>query len=392
MRKSEFVLPEGMIYLDGNSLGPLPKAASARLQKTVQDEWGQLLIKGWNDAGWMHQPTAIGERIGRLIGAPAGTVMVGDTLSIKIYQALAAALAMRPDRRIIVSDTGNFPTDLYMAEGLINSLDKGHELKVVPAESVTDAIDESVAVLLLTQVDYRTGRLHDMQALTEKAQAAGAVVIWDLAHSAGALPIDLQGCKPEFAAGCTYKYLNAGPGAPAFIYVRPDIVDTIEPALSGWLGHTAPFDFSLHYQPGKAIERMRVGTPSVLQMSVLEAALDIWDDVSIDEVRDQSIELSELFIQLVESRCSELTLISPRDPQQRGSQVSFAFDEGYAAIQALITDGVVGDFRAPNVMRFGFTPLYLDKDDVRLAADKLVNVMQNKLWAEERFSVRKAVT
>lgn len=392
MRKSDFELPNGMVYLDGNSLGPMPKGVSARLQKTVHQEWSQLLIKGWNEAGWMQQPALLGDRIAPLIGAPSGSVMVGDTLSIKIYQALAAALAMRSDRRVIVSDSGNFPSDLYMAEGLIQTLEKQHELRVVAPESVMDALNESVAVLLLTQADYRTGRLHDMQALTKRAHDVGAVVIWDLAHTAGALPIDLTGCNAEFAAGCTYKYLNAGPGAPAFIYVRPDIINSIEPALSGWLGHAAPFDFSQHYQPGQAIERMRVGTPPVLQMAALEAALDIWDKVSITQVRKQSIVLSELFIQEVEGRCAELTLISPRDPMQRGSQVSFAFDEGYAAIQALVAEGVVGDFRAPNVMRFGFTPLYLDEADVRVAVDRLAKVMENKLWAQERFQVRKAVT
>lgn len=392
MRKSEFELPDGMVYLDGNSLGPLPKAVSKRLEKTVQQEWSQLLIKGWNEAGWMQQPSLLGNRIGQLIGAAKGCVMVGDTLSIKIYQALAAALAMRPERRVIVSDSGNFPTDLYMAEGLIKTIDKAHELRVVAPEIVMEALDESVAVLLLTQVDYRTGRLHDMQALTERAHAVGTVVIWDLAHTAGAMPIDLAGCNPEFAAGCTYKYLNAGPGAPAFIYVRPDIIGTIQPALSGWLGHAAPFDFAQAYLPGNAIERMRVGTPPVLQMAALEAALDVWNGVSMAEVREQSIVLSELFIELVERQCPELKLISPRNPLQRGSQVSFAFEEGYAAIQALIAEGVVGDFRAPNVMRFGFTPLYLDEADVRLAVDRLVKVMGDKLWAEERFRVRKVVT
>jgi len=301
-------------------------------------------------------------------------------------------MALRPERKVILSDTGNFPSDLYMAEGLIRSLDNHHELKVVPPESVMDALDDEVAVLLLTQADYRTGRLHDMTALTEKAHQHGAVVIWDLAHTAGGMPIDLIGCKPEFAAGCTYKYLNAGPGAPAFIYVRPDIVNTIQPALSGWLGHAKPFDFNPRYQPGDAIERMRVGTPPVLQMSALEAALKVWDGISMTEIRQRTIALSELFIQNVERLCPEIELLSPRDSLKRGSQVSFAFDEGYAAIQALRAEGIVGDFRAPNVMRFGFTPLYLDEADVQLAAEKLGKVMNEKLWDDERFKQKKAVT
>ena len=392
MRKHCFDIPEGIVYLDGNSLGPPATTTAQRVDHTVMDEWRKLLIKGWNEAGWYMQPRTLGDRIAPLIGAAPGTVVLGDTLSIKIYQALAAALTMRPDRRVILSDKGNFPTDLYMAEGLIKTLDQDYKLRLVEPETVEDHLDESVAALMLTQVDYRTGRLHDMAGLTQKAHANGIVTIWDLAHSAGAIPVNLQGCNPEFAAGCTYKYLNAGPGAPAFIYVRPDIADDIEPALSGWMGHAAPFGFETTYKAAPSIERMRVGTPSVLQMAALDAALDVWDGVSMDDIRVQSIELSELFIHEVQSRCSQLTLISPSDPEQRGSQVSFAFSDGYAAMQALIAQGVIGDFRAPNVMRFGFTPLYLDKDDVQRAVDILADIMTNRLWDTEEFKMQKAVT
>ncbi len=396
MKKDAFYLPQGTIYLDGNSLGPMPVNAASRVQHTVNDEWKNLLITGWNKAGWYHQPRVLGDRLAPLIGATEGTVVIGDTLSIKVYQALAASLQMRPKRHVILSDTGNFPTDLYMAEGLIKSFDRGDsptlELKVVEPESIADHLDESVAVMMLTHVDYRTGRMHDMAELTRKAHDKGVVALWDLAHSAGALPVHLTECKAEFAVGCTYKYLNAGPGSPAFIYVRPDIADSAEPALSGWMGHSNPFAFDRHYQAAPAIERMRIGTPPVLQMAALDAALDVWDDVSIVDVRSKSIELTELFIDEVERRCPELTLHSPRDAAQRGSQVSFTFDEGYAVIQALIAEGVIGDFRAPDVLRFGFTPLYIDNDDVLKAATILEKIMANRSWDQPAYKQRSAVT
>ncbi len=392
LNKEFFDLPTGMIYLDGNSLGPLPRQAKARVAEMMQDEWGAQLIKGWNVAGWMAQPSRVGDRVGRLIGAPEGTVVMGDTLSVKVYQAVAAALNMVPERRVILSDSGNFPTDLYMVQGLIQSLDRGYELRVVAPEDVADAIDDTIAVVMLTQVDYRTGRLHDMAQLTECTHAAGAIMIWDLAHSAGALPVDLESCGCEFAVGCTYKYLNGGPGAPAFIYVRKDLADGVEPVLAGWLGHDAPFDFDLDYRPASGIERMRVGTPPVLQLSALEAALDVWDAVDMSELRAESIALQEIFIKEVEARVPELALASPRDAAQRGSQVSFAFENGYAAMQALISRGVIGDFRAPDIMRFGFTPLYIDADDVRAAADHIETVMRDRLWDDPAFLARQRVT
>ncbi len=251
LNKDAFILPDGVIYLDGNSLGPMPKSVPARVAATMNDEWAQMLIRGWNKAGWMAMPTDVGDAVGRLIGAAAGSVVMGDTLSVKVYQALAAGLKMRPDRRVILSDTGNFPSDLYMAEGLVGLLEQGYELRTVAPEEVAEAIGEDIAVVMLTEVDYRTGRMHDMKTVTELAHAAGAVMVWDLAHSAGAVPVDLAGSKCEFAVGCTYKYLNGGPGAPAFIYVRPDLADHAEPALSGWLGHDSPFDFDLQLQTGQ---------------------------------------------------------------------------------------------------------------------------------------------
>ena len=390
--KAMFHLPDGMIYLDGNSLGPLPKAAPARLAKTMQDEWGEMLITGWNRAGWMEQPTNIGDRIAQLIGAEAGHVVMGDTLSIKVYQALASALEMRPDRRVILSDNGNFPTDLYMAEGLIASLGRQHQLKTPPPAGVADHINEDVAVLMLTEVDYRTGRKHDMKALTKQAHAAGALVIWDLAHSAGALPVDLAGCNADFAVGCTYKYLNGGPGAPAFIYVAPRHAETVRPALSGWLGHAAPFAFDLNYSAGNGIERMRVGTPPVLQLASLEAAMDVWDMADMADVRAKSIALCDRFIKGIEAACPALTLASPRDGMLRGSQVSFHFEHGYPAMQALIARGVIGDFRAPDIMRFGFTPLYIDEGDVDAAIAIISDVMENNLWDRDEYKQRSRVT
>lgn len=390
--RSLFHLPQGVIYLDGNSLGPLPIAAKERVARLLADEWGELLIRGWNEAGWMTMPRRIGDRIGGLIGAEQGSVVMGDTLSIKVYQALASALELVPDRRGILTDSGNFPSDLYIAQGLIGSLARGHTLQIVEPEEVDAALDESVAVLMLTEVDYRTGRLHDMSALTQKAHSVGAVTLWDLAHSAGALPVDLAGAKADFAVGCTYKYLNGGPGAPAFVYVSPRHADRVRPALSGWLGHDAPFAFDLDYRPGPGIERMRVGTPPVIALAALDAALDAWNGVDMQALRRQSIALCDLFVGEVEKRCPMLALGSPRDGTKRGSQISFLHDEGYAIMQALIARGVIGDFRAPNAIRFGFTPLYIGEKDVHAAVDILADIMQNRLWDTAKYRQKALVT
>ena len=391
-QKHLFEIPDGLIYLDGNSLGVLPKGVVARANEVICQQWGTDLIRAWNSAGWMDLPRRVGDKIAALVGAPAGSLATGDTLSIKVYQALAAALNLRPDRRVILSDTGNFPTDLYMAQGLIKTLDAGYELRTVEPEQVREAITEEVAAVLLTHVDYRTGRMHPMQALSEAAQQAGAVMIWDLAHSAGAVPLDLTASKTEFAVGCTYKYLNGGPGAPAFIYVRPDLVDRVEPALAGWMGHAAPFAMERDYSPALSTERMRVGTPPIVQLAILDRALDVWQGVPMAEVRAASLRLSELFIAQVEAKCPGLTLASPRDPNTRGSQVSFVFDQGYAAMQALIDRGVIGDFRAPSTMRFGFTPLYLGEADVVKAAEVLQEVMDGALWDRPQYQKKSRVT
>jgi kynureninase len=340
----------------------------------------------------MDLPRRLGDRIGRLIGAAPGTVVLGDTLSIKVYQALASALEMRPGRRVILSDTGNFPSDLYIADGLVRTLGHGYELRTVAPEAVEAAITSDVAVLMLTEVDYRTGRSHDMAALTEKARSAGALAVWDLAHSAGAVEVDLAGARADFAVGCTYKYLNSGPGGPAFIYIAPHLAPQARPALSGWLGHEAPFAFDPDYRPGAGIERMRVGTPPILQMAALEASMDIWDRVEMADVRARSIELTEAFIKGVEAACPDLTLASPRDPAARGSQVSFRHPEGYAIMQALIAQGVIGDFRAPDILRFGFTPLYTTMEDVEGAVAILKRIMDARLWDRAEFKARAMVT
>ncbi|MDP3961817.1 MAG: kynureninase [Pseudorhodobacter sp.] len=387
-----FDLPQGVTYLDGNSLGPLPRAASARVAQTVTEEWGKLLITGWNKADWMDQPARLGDRIARLIGAESGSVVLGDTLSIKVYQALAAGLEMNPDRRVILSDTGNFPTDLYMAEGLCRTLGDGYTVKTVAPEDIAAALDETVAVSLITEVDYRTGRKHDIAALTARAHAVGALTIWDLAHSAGALPVHLAAVGADFAVGCTYKYLNSGPGGPAFIYVAPRHVKAVRPALSGWLGHAAPFAFDPHYRPGRGIERMRVGTPPVLQLAALEAALDIWDQVDLADLRSMSLALTDQFIAGVEAACPELVLATPRARDQRGSQVSFRHPQGYAIMQALMARGVIGDFRAPDILRFGFTPLYIGATDVARATSVLAEVMQGRLWDRPEYQTRAKVT
>ena len=385
-----FHLPQGITYLDGNSLGPMPVAARDRVARMMADEWSEMLITGWNKAGWYVQPRKVGDRIARLIGAGPGQVVMGDTLSIKVFQALSAALALRPGRRVILSDSGNFPSDLYVAQGLAHSL--GAELHVVAPEAVEAAITDDLAVLMLTEVDYRTGRRHDMDALTASAHDAGALALWDLAHSAGAVDVDLTAADADFAVGCTYKYLNGGPGAPAFIWTHPRHADAAQPILQGWMGHDAPFAFDPDYRPAAGVERMRVGTPPVIALAALDAALDVWDDVSLADLRARSIVLTQAFIAGVEASCPAVTLNSPRGPALRGSQVSFCHPQGYAVMQALIAAGIVGDFRAPDVLRFGFAPLYNDLDDVERAVDGLARILRDGNWNDERFHQRAAVT
>ena len=392
--RDRFILPEGVIYLDGNSLGALPRAAVARVHDTLEAQWGQTLIKAWNEHGWFDLPRKVGDRIAGLIGAPKGSVIAGDTISVNLFKLLSGALRLRPERRVILSDTGNFPSDLYVAQELLAALGQSHRLRTVEPEDVAATIDDTIAVVMLTEVDYRTSRLHNMKAITRIAHQHGALTIWDLAHSAGAMPVALAGNDADFAVGCTYKYLNGGPGAPAFLYVRPDLQKELRPALAGWWGHAAPFAFDQSYTPADGIGRMQCGTQPILSMAALDAALDVWDDVDLTALRKKSQALCRLFIDLVEAHCGKhsVKLMGPRDLDRRGSHVSLSCPEGYAVMQALIAQGVIGDFRAPDMIRFGFTPLYTRFIDVWDAADHLARILDNREWDATAFRARKAVT
>lgn len=392
LRRDAFALPDGVIYLDGNSLGPLPRTARAAVDKALCAEWGEMLIRGWNEAGWMDQPDRLGDRIAPLIGADAGTVTLGDTLSVRVFQGLAAALSLRPERKVILSEESNFPSDLYIAQGLIRALGQEHELRVVPASDLTAALNEEVAVLMLTEVDYRSGARHDMAALTARAHAVGALALWDLAHSAGALPVNLTGTGADFAAGCTYKYLNGGPGAPAFFYARPDHAEAVQPILAGWLGHAAPFDFAPEYTPGPGRNRFRIGTPPVLQMAALGAALDLFDGVDLAALHARAVALADRLAAGFQTACPELRRLTPGPAQHRGSQIAFAHPQGYAMVQALIAQGVIGDFRAPDILRFGIAPLYLDETDIDAAIWRFEQVIRDRLWDDPAYRTRNKVT
>jgi kynureninase len=406
--RDEFVLPGAVIYLDGNSLGALPRGAAARVQQVVQDEWGKDLIKSWNTAGWIDLPQRIGDKIGALIGARPGETVVADATSVNLYKALSAALTVAADGgaalsgRQIVSERTNFPTDLYIADSIARA--HGMVLKLIDADELPSALTSDVALLMLTHVNYRTGRMHDMADVTKRAHAAGALTVWDLAHSAGAVPVDLNAANADFAVGCGYKYLNGGPGAPAFVWAHArhtahmDRAQLAQP-LSGWLGHAAPFEFTPDYRPAQGIGRFVCGTPPVISLAALEVGLDVFAKAEpfggLTALREKSVALTDLFIALVEGSpaASHFTLATPRDSRMRGSQASFAHDEGgYAIMQALIARGVIGDFRAPDLLRFGFTPLYTRFVDVWDAVRHLADVMESGEWREARFHARAAVT
>ncbi len=393
--RDRFVLPEGVIYLDGNSLGAASRNVFVELDKAAKEEWANGLIRSWNKAGWFDLTLELGDKVGRLIGAEPGETVVCDTTSANIYKALHAALSMRPGRSVIVAEGDSFPTDLYMAEG-VAATRPGVTIRLEgrDAESIEDLIDESVAVVLVNHVNYKSGELRDMAALTARAHAAGALVVWDLCHTAGALPVDLNGANADMAVGCTYKYLNGGPGAPAFIYAAKRHHDEIQQPLSGWWGHARPFAFTQGYEASPGIRRFLCGTQPILSLRALKGALDVWDDVDMTLLRKKSIELTELFIELVEARCGEfgVELECPREGGRRGSQVSFSHENSYEIMQALIERGVIGDFRAPNVMRFGFTPLYVGYRDVWNAVEVLRDILATGAWQDKRFAVRTAVT
>ena len=416
--RAHFTLPEGMVYLDGNSLGAMPSAAAARVADVVTREWGRDLIGSWNSASWFDLPQRLGDRVATLVGAGQGEVVVTDSTSVNLYKVLHAAIAMAqqndPGRRVVLSERANFPTDLYIAQGLCAA--QGLELRLVDAQDIPTALADphagGVAVLMLTHVNYRTGAMFDMQATTAAAHAAGALTIWDLAHSAGAVPVDLQGAGADFAIGCGYKYLNGGPGAPAFVWVHPRHADAFWQPLSGWWGHAAPFSFTPEYRPAPGISRYLCGTQPIISLSALECGLDVFRAAEplggMAALRRKSLALTDLFITLVEERCAGhgLALVTPRNHAQRGSQVCLSRADGaYAIVQALIARNVVGDFRAgdppgqadgvvpmPDILRFGFTPLYLGFEDVWNAVEQLRQVLESGEWQEARFHRQNAVT
>lgn len=391
--RSEFALREGLVYLDGNSLGALPHATRTRIADTVATEWGEGLITSWLGADWVNAPRRIGDKISRLIGARPGEVIACDSTSINIFKALTAAISLQPGRSIILSETGNFPTDLYMMQGV--AAFSGGRIQPVTAspQDVLDRLDTNVAALLLTQVHYKTGLVRDMAAVTARAHRHGVPVIWDLSHSAGAIPVDLTAADADFAIGCGYKFLNGGPGAPAFLHVAGRHQKAM-PALSGWFGHNRPFDFDDDYVPADGIERFLCGTPQVLGLAALETGVDLIARADIQALRLKSQKLADLFIGAMAERCADLgfALVSPRDPDLRGSHVSYAHHQGYAMMQALKARDVIGDFRAPDVMRFGLTPLYLRYVDVVTAVETLADIARSGAWDAPEYRVRAAVT
>jgi kynureninase len=397
--RAQFELPPGVIYLDGNSLGVLPRATAARVQQVVRQEWGEGLIRSWNSAGWMTLPQRLGDKIARLVGVGAGELVVADSTSINLFKVLSAALSIAQEasgtRRVILSERSNFPTDLYIAEALAR--ERGFELVLADADELPARLDHRVAVLMLTHVNYRSGRMHDMAALTHAAHQAGALALWDLAHSAGAVPLDLHAARADFAIGCGYKYLNGGPGAPAFVWVHPEHAERFWQPLAGWMGHASPFEFTPGYRPAAGISRYLCGTPAVLSLAALECGVDTVLAAEplggMAALRAKSLALTRLFAARVQATCPELVLVSPADDARRGSQVCFSHPElGYAVVQALIARGVIGDFRSPDILRFGFTPLYLRFVDAWDAAEHLREVMQREEWRRPEFNQRQAVT
>ncbi|MEG8015822.1 kynureninase [Sphingomonas sp. 22R3R2A-7] len=386
--REQFALPDGVIYLDGNSLGALPRATPAALADVATRQWGDRLIRSWNE-GWIDAPQRIGGKIAPLIGAAADEVIIGDTTSTHLFKALVAALRANPDRHTVLSESGNFPTDLHIAEGAVACV-PGARLKVVARAEVADALDDDTAVLLLTHVHYKTGERFDMAAWTARAQAAGALMLWDLSHSVGAVPIDLSSAGADLAVGCTYKYLNGGPGAPAFLYVAKRWQEVLASPLSGWMGHAAPFAFEDAYRPAPGMKRWLAGTPAMLSTAALEAALDLWADIDQNVVATKSAQLFDILAAAGDAL--GLECVSPRDPAQRGSHISFRHPDAYALTQAMIARGVIGDFRDPDILRLGLTPLYLSHEEVWRAGEILQKVIETGEWRAPQYSQRLAVT
>ena len=391
--RRRFSLPEGVIYLDGNSLGALPLGLAERLDRVIRHEWGTRLIRSWNEANWYRLPQHVGDRIAPLLGVGAGEVVVGDSTSVSLFRVLAAALQMRSDRQVVVTERGNFPTDLYILDGLRQLMPNLEVRFWNEAEPVEDDL-RGAGVLMLTHVDYRTGRIRDMHGLSAAAHEAGALTVWDLSHSTGILDLDIDRDGADFAIGCGYKYLNGGPGAPSFTWVAPALVDEVSQPLSGWFGHKDPFAFVPDFDAAPGIRRFLTGTQQVLSLASLDEALDVWDEISLRDVREKSVAQTERFIAGVERECDGhgLTLLSPRTSAERGGQVSFGHEEGYRIMQALIDRGVIGDFRAPNVLRFGFSPLYVSFADIDRAVGILAEIMHEETWRQPQFAARQTVT
>lgn len=392
--RDRFTLPDGVIYLDGNSLGALPKAAVERVHQVVTGEWGEGLIRSWNASdlgvGWINLPQRIGAKIAPMIGARASEVIVADSVSVNLFKLISAALTMRPGRKVILSEPGNFPTDLYMIQGL---QEQGvAEQRLAAREQIADAFDDDVALLLLTHVHYKSGAMHDMAALTNAAHEAGALVLWDLSHTGGAMPVDLNAVGADFAVGCGYKYLCGGPGAPAYAFVAGRHHETLSQPLSGWMGHARPFAFDDAYIPAPGVDRLLCGTPQVLSMSALEVGVDLIAEIGVDRLYAKSQALSEFFLECLSDRDIALELVSPSDSIRRGSQLSFRHENAYAICQALIARGVIGDFRDPDILRLGFAPAYLRFEDMAEAVRHLAEVLQTGEWQRDEFNQRAAVT
>jgi kynureninase len=392
--RDEFLIPDDTIYLDGNSLGMLPRVCAERARIVVEREWGNSLITSWTEHGWIDMPLRAGARIAPLVGAHGDEVVVCDSTSINLFKALASAVALRPERRVIVTNDENFPTDVYIAEGLCRLLGQNYKLRVSPPDNVASVLDNEVAAVAYSHVDYKSARIAPMAEITAKAHASGALAIWDLSHSAGAVPVDLNGANADFAVGCGYKYFNGGPGAPAFLFAARRHHNTMANPLSGWLGHTSPFEFNPRYKPAAGIARMITSTPTIVSMSLLETAIDIVARAGMERLRAKSVEMTELLIALVEQECGGfgLEMASPRSAEERGSHVIFAHEEGYAIVQALKARGVIGDFRAPHFIRLGITPLYLAYAELWDAVQHLKMVMTAREWDKPAFRSRAAVT
>jgi kynureninase len=391
--RGEFRLREGEIYLDGNSLGPLSEASSRRVNEVIDNEWAKGLVRSWNSAGWMAEPTRLGDKLAPLIGARPGEVLVADTLTFLLAKLIGGALELRKDRHVVITDMANFHSDLYIVEAMAARAGRPVTVKAINRDTLDEVLDDDVALVMLTHVDFRTGEMLDMSGISQMVHDVGALMLWDLAHSAGAVHLDVTGCDVDFAAGCGYKYLNGGPGSPAFLYVRERWQGVLENPLPGWLGHARPFDFEPRYEPAEGMQAFVTSSPSMIALASLDGALDVFERVTMEQVRNKSLALTDLFIALVEDRLPGVfKVVTPREHVKRASQVALGHPEGYGIVQALIERGVIGDFRAPDICRFGFTPLYLRFVDIYDAVERLVEVMGSGMYRDVRFSVRNRVT